>query len=93
MASRRDIQLPDNRRQIASFASSSTLVEVLEQFSTLLNENILSTEGGIPSCVYMNRKVSGSLSNFHQFFQYVGPELENTTLTSMGISGGKCLLR
>ncbi|KJH47365.1 hypothetical protein DICVIV_06570 [Dictyocaulus viviparus] len=58
------------------------LLSILESFSHVLGEDLaVVNKCSAPSCSYMNR-------------QYIGPvELESTTLLSIGIVSGKCLIR
>ncbi|WKY09319.1 hypothetical protein Q1695_002017 [Nippostrongylus brasiliensis] len=76
------LQLPSGSRLEEEFPVSSTLFEVLQRFSQSGGEDLTVCGDSLaPSCSYMNR-------------QYTGPlELQRTTLASIGILSGKCLIR
>ncbi|KAK5982882.1 TUG-UBL1 domain-containing protein [Trichostrongylus colubriformis] len=76
------LQLPNGSRLENEFPISTSLYEVLAFFSQLCDEDLTATSSSsTPTCSYMNR-------------QYAGPfELQRTTLSSIGISSGKCLIR
>ncbi|KAK6061355.1 hypothetical protein COOONC_00983 [Cooperia oncophora] len=76
------LQLPNGTRMENEFLVSTSLFEVLAFFSQSTDEDLTVTNGtSTPTCSYMNKQYSGPV------------ELKRTTLSSIGISSGKCLLR
>lgn len=76
------LQIPNGSRMEKEFPVSTSLFSILESFSSSFGDDLTTTsDSSTPSCSYMNRK-------------YTGPEeLQRTTLSSIGISSGKCLIR
>jgi len=76
--------MPDGKRSSLKFGLSTSLYELLEQFSTATSANLLaegSREGNVPSLMYMNKHWRSE------------GQLRSTTLRSMGVTSGKILLR
>ncbi|GMT10485.1 hypothetical protein PFISCL1PPCAC_1782, partial [Pristionchus fissidentatus] len=75
------LQIPDGRHEVKC-KTSDTLLEVVRLVSESIGVDLISaTEDGHPSCSYMNRQYRGE------------SELSFRTLGSIGVSGGRILIR
>ncbi|RCN37558.1 hypothetical protein ANCCAN_16523 [Ancylostoma caninum] len=76
------LQIPERPRIELSFPITESLLSVLKGFSPLFEEDLtVPREDCVPCCFYMNR-------------QYMGEqELGRVTLSSIGITSGKSLIR
>ncbi|CAB3398537.1 unnamed protein product [Caenorhabditis bovis] len=76
------IQIPSGQRRQMKVGVNESLLEILRKFSTLFGEDLTSSiESTAPAVVYMNKRYTGNI------------ELTNNTLSSLGITNGKCLMR
>ncbi|CAD6193874.1 unnamed protein product [Caenorhabditis auriculariae] len=76
------LQHPSGERHQLSIRIDSSLADVLKKFSEKFNEDLASNIGDeLPCCVYMNKQYTGLL------------QLTETTLSSLGITSEKCLIR
>ncbi|CAI4222547.1 unnamed protein product [Auanema sp. JU1783] len=75
------LQLENGQRQSHSFNIFCSLREVINHFASLFQEDLGSQiNDEFPSCMYMNKRYSAN-------------ELETLSLSDIGISGGRCLIR
>ncbi|KHJ80230.1 hypothetical protein OESDEN_20099 [Oesophagostomum dentatum] len=76
------LQVPQGDRLERQFPVSESLLSVLQSFSPLFGEDLTASRDDlVPCCSYMNR-------------QYIGQEeLLRITLSSIGITSGRCLIR